>query len=129
MMTLNHFRGWVIQWSSSHSYYNPQWDDKKNKEVFGLCANPLGHGHDYKLEVCFLSENADPVRIKATMNRLKEKFDHQNLSHLPEFKNLIPTTENLAYWIFKYLKTETGISKIRLRLWETDLIWVDLSSE
>jgi len=129
MTNFTAFHGWVIEWSSSHFYRNPQWDDKKNNEVFGRCSNPHGHGHDYKLEVCFLSENADSVRIKAILGRLKEKFDHQNLSHLPEFQCLIPTTENIAYWIFKHLKTETGISKIRLRLWETDLIWVDLSSE
>ena len=129
MITITPFTGWVIQWSSSHSYRNPNWDDKKNQDVFGLCANPLGHGHDYKLEVSFLAENADLLRLKATLGRLREKFDHQNLSHLPEFQTLIPTTENIANWIFQYLRSETGVTKMRLRLWETELIWVELISE
>jgi len=129
MSQTNSYRGWVLNWCSSHFYKNSAWDEKKNQEVFGLCANEKGHGHNYKLEVIFKSESSDIVRIKATLNRLKEKFDHKNLNDLPEFQALIPTTENIANWILHHLKAETGVTSLRLKLWETDLIWVDLRSD
>jgi 6-pyruvoyltetrahydropterin/6-carboxytetrahydropterin synthase len=128
MSELTPYQGWVVKWSSHHFYRNPKWDDKKNEEVFGLCSNQEGHGHDYKLEVCFKSENADSIRIKSTLVKLKKKLDHKSLNQLPELQGQIPTTENLADWIFQYLKKETGVSQIRMRLWETDGIWVDLKT-
>lgn len=40
-----------VEFSAAHSYRVPSWDEDKNREVFGLCSNPNGHGHDYLLEV------------------------------------------------------------------------------
>lgn len=128
MNPITPYQGWVISWSSSHFYHNPQWDDKKNQDTFGLCSRTEGHGHDYKLEVLFKAEASDSVRIKGTLNRLKEKLDHRNLNQLSEFAHKIPTTENIANWIFNHLKTETGIPDIRLRLWETESIWVEITT-
>jgi 6-pyruvoyltetrahydropterin/6-carboxytetrahydropterin synthase len=128
-ITLTPFHGWVLQWSSSHFYENPQWDNKKNQEVFGLCSNPEGHGHNYKLEVLFSFKQEDTLRTKGTLGRLKELLDHKNLKKQEAFQNRIPTTENLALWIYDYLKKELDFSTLELKLYETDSLWIELKSE
>ena len=41
----------VVTFSMAHRYHRPDWPDDRNAEVFGACANPHGHGHNYRLEV------------------------------------------------------------------------------
>ena len=41
----------TVRFSASHRYYRPEWSEERNREVFGACANPHGHGHNYLLEV------------------------------------------------------------------------------
>ena len=40
-----------FDFSSSHRYYRDEWSEEENLRVFGLCALPNGHGHNYVLEV------------------------------------------------------------------------------
>ena len=35
--------------NAAHRVYNPSWSDEKNAEVFGICANPNFHGHNFEL--------------------------------------------------------------------------------
>jgi 6-pyruvoyltetrahydropterin/6-carboxytetrahydropterin synthase len=37
--------------AAAHRLYLPQWDDARNEAVFGRCANPGGHRHNYVLDV------------------------------------------------------------------------------
>jgi 6-pyruvoyltetrahydropterin/6-carboxytetrahydropterin synthase len=46
--------------SAAHFYWNPAWSEAENFRVFGKCANRLGHGHNYTLEVTVAGE-IDPV--------------------------------------------------------------------
>ena len=45
--------------NAAHRLYRPDWTDEKNEQVFGLCANPHFHGHNYELEVKLTGE-VDP---------------------------------------------------------------------
>ena len=40
-----------FDFSASHRYYREEWSEEENERVFGLCALPNGHGHNYTLEV------------------------------------------------------------------------------
>ncbi|MGH9794706.1 MAG: 6-carboxytetrahydropterin synthase, partial [Candidatus Acidiferrales bacterium] len=40
-----------VEFSASHFYRNAEWSEEENRRVFGKCANPHGHGHNYVLEV------------------------------------------------------------------------------
>ncbi|MCB0353913.1 MAG: 6-carboxytetrahydropterin synthase [Bdellovibrionales bacterium] len=40
-----------FEFAASHRLYRPEWSDQRNREVFGKCANPNGHGPNYRLEV------------------------------------------------------------------------------
>ncbi|MCH8849058.1 MAG: 6-carboxytetrahydropterin synthase, partial [Chloroflexi bacterium] len=48
-----------FDFSASHRYYREEWSEEENTRVFGLCALPNGHGHNYTLEVS-VSGEPDP---------------------------------------------------------------------
>ncbi|MGA3131594.1 MAG: 6-carboxytetrahydropterin synthase [Terracidiphilus sp.] len=91
--------------SASHYYWNEAWSAEKNEQVFGRCANRNGHGHNYTLEVTVAGET-DPVTgfvvdlkwLKDVIEReVLSAYDHRHLNlEASEFKNAIPTTENIA---------------------------------
>jgi 6-pyruvoyltetrahydropterin/6-carboxytetrahydropterin synthase len=108
-----------LEFCASHRLYNPEYSDKKNEEVFGLCNNPNGHGHNYVMEVTVCGE-VDPetgmvLDLKALKKLVNEeiivKVDHKNLNvDVPFLKNVIPTAENLAirFWETLESKIENG---------------------
>ena len=57
-----------IEFSSSHRYLKPEWDEAKNRAIFGLCYNPPAHGHNYMLEVT-VSGEIDPKTGMGPSNR------------------------------------------------------------
>ena len=95
-------RRWQI--AASHRLHAECFDAARNVEVYGKCNNPHGHGHNYTIEVT-VAGPVDAVTGMVTnltdLDRFAqaeviERFDHQNLNMLPEFKGLVPTTENFA---------------------------------
>lgn len=115
--------------NAAHRLHNPNWSDEKNKEIFGLCNNPNYHGHNYEMEVKVTGEvNPETgylIDLKYLKDVIKEevenRFDHMNLNlDVPEFKELMPSTENICYVIWQLLsaKLDTNLD-IRVKLWET----------
>ena len=75
----------------------------------GKCENL--HGHNWKVEITVRSEHLDATGLamdfkilKAYAGEIMEKFDHRNLSDLPEFRRQNPTTENIACLIYEALE-------------------------
>jgi 6-pyruvoyltetrahydropterin/6-carboxytetrahydropterin synthase len=124
----------AVRFSAAHRYHRPDWSEARNREVFGACSNPHGHGHNYLLEV-MVAGPTDPetgfsTDLGALDDALREvvlvPLDHQHVNHaIPEFQSgrLIPTTEHLLVWIWERLAPRiTDASLVRLRLREdTDL--------
>ena len=48
-----------VEFSASHVCRNPQLSEAENRKLFGMAANPHGHGHNYVVEV---SLAAIPIR-------------------------------------------------------------------
>ena len=48
-----------LEFAAAHRYIKAEWDEAKNRAVFGLCYNPLAHGHNYMIEVTVVGE-VDP---------------------------------------------------------------------
>ncbi len=78
-------------------------------EYRGKCENL--HGHNWKVVITARSEALDRTGLAIDFRELKEhaglimeKFDHKNLSELPEFRTQNPTTENLARIIYELLE-------------------------
>ena len=95
--------------NAAHRLYKKDWSDEKNTAVFGKCNNPNFHGHNYELIVSVTGdidqETGFVIDMKILKNIIKveveEKFDHKNLNiELVEFKELIPTAENIAVVIY-----------------------------
>jgi 6-pyruvoyltetrahydropterin/6-carboxytetrahydropterin synthase len=90
--------------SASHRLHNPALSEAANRETYGKCNHPHGHGHNYFLEVTLSGPIApetgmlcDLVALDSAVSReVLDRFDHQNLNLLQDFSRLVPTTENLA---------------------------------
>lgn len=105
-----------VFFNAAHRLHAEQLSDQKNKEIFGKCNNPNGHGHNYTL-VLELIGKIDPItgmvvnltNVKKIIEKdIIDRFDHKNLNKdCAEFKKLVPTAENIAVVIWNILdKTE-----------------------
>ena len=105
--------------------------DAENARVYGRCANPAGHGHDYGLEVTVAGE-IDPAtgqiferdRLDALVaERVLDRFGHCLLNDDPAFASQVPTAENIALATFAELApaiaSQPGARLVRIRLEET----------
>jgi 6-pyruvoyltetrahydropterin/6-carboxytetrahydropterin synthase len=99
--------------NAAHKLYNPAWSDEKNMEVFGKCANPNWHGHNYILLVTVKGKvdasKGFVVNLKelSTIIRTEvcDKIDHKNLNIDVDFmKGIMPSTENVAIAIWGQLE-------------------------
>jgi len=121
--------------NAAHRLYNPNWDDDANNAVFGKCNNPNFHGHNYELIVKITGVPHPDTGYVYDMKKLSntiheeviEKFDHRNLNKdCPEFKNLIPTAENIAIVIYNILREKIAPEfEIQVRLYETERNFVE----
>ncbi|MEY3701313.1 MAG: hypothetical protein RLZZ467_1015 [Gemmatimonadota bacterium] len=129
----------AVTFSAAHRYRRPEWDDARNREVFGACAHPNWHGHTYTCEVTVGGE-VDPVTgfcadlgalDRALAERVVAALDHRNLVlDVPAFAEgaLIPTGENVAWWIAREVQAALGPSTRveRVRLSEMPGLWVEI---
>ena len=126
-----------VRFSAAHRYHRPEWSDARNREVFGPCANPHGHGHDYLLEATVAGE-VDPVTgfsvdlgvlDRVLHEEVSAPFDHQHLNHaVPEFApgGLIPTTENILLLVWGRVAPRLAPARlVRLRLHENPDFFVE----
>ena len=129
------------EFSASHVYHNPNFTPEENQRIFGKCNNPHGHGHNYTLEVTVkgpVDERSgfvmDLKQLKDIMNReVIDAFDHRHLNYeVPEFKEQIPTTENLAIAIWRRLEGKldgSGARLYRVRVYENDDLFAEVYGE
>ena len=126
-----------VRFSAAHRYHRPGWSEERNREVFGPCSNPHGHGHNYLLEVTVAGE-PDPetgfcADLGALDRALREEvvapLDHRHLNHEVErFRpgGQIPTTENLLVWLWERIEPRVeGARLVRLRLREDVDLFAD----
>lgn len=125
--------------NAAHRLYNADWTDARNAIVFGKCANPNYHGHNYDLIVAVKGEVHPETGFVMDMKVLKklieveieEQFDHKNLNEeVPEFKNLNPTAENIAVVIWNKLRPKIDSNlEISITLYETPRNYVTYAGE
>ena len=115
--------------NAAHRLYNAAWTDARNATVFGKCANPNYHGHNYELIVSVKGEihpeTGFVMDMKVLKNLIKseieDKFDHKNLNEeVKEFKSLNPTAENIAVVIWNKLRVKMDDRlELSITLYET----------
>lgn len=125
-----------IYFSSAHRYHNSNWSDEKNREVFGPCNNPHGHGHNYELEVTIFGEvdQDDGMVMNLTdldhilKDKIMSQLDHRFLDREVDFfKDKIPTTENIIYYCWQQLEQEFKAPNklFKLKLYENPELFVE----
>jgi 6-pyruvoyltetrahydropterin/6-carboxytetrahydropterin synthase len=99
--------------SASHRLHSPALSDAQNREIYGKCNNPYGHGHNYEIAVSVRgpldgrSGRAVDIELLDGLVRRQvlEPFDHRNLNEeAPAFGAIAPTSENLGREIVRRLK-------------------------
>jgi len=121
--------------NAAHRLYRPDWDDATNDRVFGKCALPNFHGHNYELIVKVTGE-IDPetgyvIDLKLLSDLIQqeviERFDHRNLNlDTKEFAQLNPTAENIAVVVHGLLRKQLSESlELQIRLYETPRNFVE----
>lgn len=127
------------EFSASHFYWNEAFTPEENQRVFGKCANRNGHGHNYTLEVTVEGEVdaatgfvVDLKQLKDVMDReVVQIYDHRHLNlEIPDFKQTIPTTENIAVAIWRRLETKLEGARLhRVRVYEMPDLFADYYGE
>jgi 6-pyruvoyltetrahydropterin/6-carboxytetrahydropterin synthase len=123
------------RFNAAHRLFNPKWSFEKNQEIFGLCNNPNYHGHNYELIVKVIGE-VDPetgyvIDLKILKDIIEEeiiqRFDHHNLNmDVAEFKELIPTVENIAVVTYNLLRKRLDKKyELQVKLYETERNFVE----
>jgi 6-pyruvoyltetrahydropterin/6-carboxytetrahydropterin synthase len=127
------------EFSAAHYYWNEKLSAEENERLFGKCSNRNGHGHNYTLEVTVAGE-VDPVTgfvvdLKLLKDILEREvvgvYDHRHLNlEIPEFKTLMPTTENIAVAIWRRLDGKIPHARLhRVRVYEMPDLFADFYGE
>ncbi len=126
--------------NAAHKLFNPAWSEEQNNATFGKCANKNWHGHNYELYVTVKGEiNPDTgfvVNLKdlsaVIRTDVTEVLDHKNLNMDVKGMPVMPSTENVAIFIWNILNpkiTEMGAALHCIKLYETDSNYVEYFGE
>jgi len=118
-MTVSHF----YEFAAAHRLALPELDDAENGDRFGICSNRAGHGHNFGLTVSVEGEPdgqtgfiVNPALLNGIVDEeIYNRFDHKHLNEdCPEFRDKVPTSENLALSIFEILDARLGREGFKL---------------
>jgi 6-pyruvoyltetrahydropterin/6-carboxytetrahydropterin synthase len=129
-----------LHFSAAHRLHRPDWSEERNRAVFGDCANPNWHGHNYELDVTVEGE-VDPetgfvMDLKDLRDQVQQSvlmdLDHRNLNlEVPWLEGVNPTTENVVVAIWNRLapRMPEGVGLKRLVLYETPRNYVEYEGD
>ncbi len=117
---------------AAHVLRHPDLSDADNARIYGKCANPAGHGHDYGIEITIAGDvdrSTGQIFPRARLDalvaeRVLDRFGHSLLNDDPAFTAVVPTAENIALAAFDELapaiaSARPGARLVRVRLEET----------
>ena len=114
---------------ASHRLFNPKFSDKENLEIYGKCAYPNGHGHNYEIEVTVAGDPDADTGMILDLKKLSDiidaeilqKVDHKHLNFDVDFlQGIIPTAENLAMVFWNLLSSKISAGELySIKVYET----------
>ncbi len=121
--------------NAAHRLHNDELSESENARLFGKCNYPNYHGHNYELIVQVSGETDAKTGYVMDMKVLSdlikqeviEAYDHRNLNlDVEDFKQIIPTAENIAVAIYNRLRPHIDHTKdLKIRLYETERNFVE----
>jgi 6-pyruvoyltetrahydropterin/6-carboxytetrahydropterin synthase len=124
--------------SASHRLDCEALSPQENRDVYGKCNNPHGHGHNYRLEVSVrgpVDRETGMVMNMADLDALVgesvvERFHLANLNRDRLFEQTVPTTENLCRAIHRLIASRLPAGKLdRIRIEETENNFFEYAGE
>jgi len=129
------------RFAASHRLHAPGLTDEVNRELYGKCNNPWGHGHNYVVEISVTGavepKSGQLLNVTAlddvVQREVLNDFDHRDLNRdIAAFHDVVPTSENVAVEIRRRLATAwpAGFPELAgVRLWETKRNIFELTHE
>ena len=125
-----------VHFSAAHRLHRDDWTDEQNSAVFGLCASPNWHGHNYEMDVTVEGEIDPGTGFVYDLKKLRDMveaevvgdLDHRNLNlDVDWLVGVIPTTENLVVAIWHRIASglPDRVRLARLVLYETPRNYVE----
>lgn len=123
--------------NAAHKLSRTDWSESENLSVYGKCANPNWHGHNYALYVTVKGEVNPETGFLVNLKWLKDitntyivdKIDHKNLNLDVDFmKGKLTSTENLAIAVWNELLPhiqEAGAELHCIKICETENNYVE----
>ena len=129
-----------LHFSAAHRLHREDWSEERNLEVFGLCASPNWHGHNYELDVTVEGEIDAETGFVYDLKQLRDlvesrvidDVDHRNLNlDVAWMTDVNPTTENLVVAMWNRLEggLPGHVRLVRLVLYETPRNYVEYGGE
>ncbi len=115
-----------FEFAAMHKLWNNRFDEQANFAMFGQCANPAGHGHNYILAVTVCPPKNKTGWLGHLQKTVQTEFlslvDHKNLNcDVKAFVKTNPTVENIAQYAWKKLRGKlTPCKLVEITLWEND---------
>ncbi len=116
-----------FEFAATHKLWNDTFSEEQNFEVFGKCANPTSHGHNYIVEVTIKMPAGEKHFRTGDFERIVDDqliglLDHKNLNaDLDEFHKTNPTIENIAVFAWNTLVGKFDEAALHcVSIWETD---------
>jgi 6-pyruvoyltetrahydropterin/6-carboxytetrahydropterin synthase len=119
------------EFPAAHVLAHPSFSEAENRRIYGKCANPNGHGHNYGIEVTVsgaVDERSGRIALPADLDaifdeRVRARFAYRNFNDDAAFADLVPTAENIARVVHDELAAaiaeRTGARLVRVRIQET----------
>lgn len=117
-----------FEFAAAHRLHNPALSDADNLATFGKCNNPLGHGHNYEVQVTVRGDLAHTGELERLVDEhVIKAYDHKHLNaEVSDFAHTIPSVENIAKAAYTRLKGKLpGLESVTV--WETPKTWAEYS--
>ncbi|MBQ28146.1 MAG: 6-pyruvoyl tetrahydropterin synthase [Nitrospiraceae bacterium] len=106
--------------SAAHRLHTDRLSPEKNKEIFGKCNNPNGHGHNYTIEITICGQPHQdtgtiynlPHLDQVVNDTIVKRFDHQHINYDPAFRDTTTTGENLLVLMWDLLSKEIPVETL-----------------
>jgi 6-pyruvoyltetrahydropterin/6-carboxytetrahydropterin synthase len=116
-----------FEFAATHKLWNDRLSEPQNVKIFGKCANPTGHGHNYLVEVTVKTPAEGPALEIGQFehivdSQLMQLVDHKNLNlDVAAFREKVPTVENIAIFAWEHLAGKFGSAQLHcVTVWESD---------
>ena len=123
-----------FKFCAAHKYWNSNWSDEKNEEIFE--DDVRIHGHNYLLDITIKGQASKDSGFIINISDLKKIVDKYVICYLDHsqiekdiewFKDKQPSTENLVVFIWKQINSHipNGGKLFKIKLRETPTIYTE----